>query len=91
MKCFRGALVAAVVALSGAPAVAQQLTPCVGDCQGTGMVVVIDILQMLDIALGLSPPSICPAGDADGDGRITVDEIVSAENNLLNGCPGGML
>ncbi len=28
----------------------------------------------------------CLAGDANGDGRITVDEIVLALNNALNGC-----
>ena len=27
------------------------------------------------------------AGDADGDGRITVDEILRAVRNALEGCP----
>jgi hypothetical protein len=29
----------------------------------------------------------CTAGDRDGSGTITVDEIVQAVNNALNGCP----
>jgi hypothetical protein len=38
------------------------------------------------IALGSAEVSGCKAGDRDGDGQITVDEILTAVNNALNGC-----
>ncbi len=41
---------------------------------------------MVDIALEEAPVSECPAGDANHDGKITIDEIILAENNALNGC-----
>ncbi|MFI5366419.1 MAG: hypothetical protein ACHQ4J_12435 [Candidatus Binatia bacterium] len=42
---------------------------------------------MVNIALGAAPPSDCLAGDANHDGRITVDEILAAVNNALSRCP----
>ena len=48
-----------------------------------------EILALVDIALGQADVSICIAGDASGDDLITVDEIIGAVNNALNGCPLG--
>ncbi|HEX7408844.1 MAG TPA: hypothetical protein VF515_14510 [Candidatus Binatia bacterium] len=42
---------------------------------------------MVNIALGNTPLLNCEAGDANHDGQITVDEILTAVNNALNGCP----
>jgi hypothetical protein len=42
---------------------------------------------MVNIALDETPLDACTAGDANGDGKITVDEIVLAVNNALEGCP----
>jgi hypothetical protein len=44
-------------------------------------VTVDEILSMLNIALGNTPVRACDAGDADHDGRITVDAILVAVNN----------
>jgi hypothetical protein len=41
---------------------------------------------MVNIALG-GPIEDCLAGDRDGDGHVTVDEIVAAVANALDGCP----
>jgi hypothetical protein len=41
---------------------------------------------MVNIALGTAPLSTCPVGDANGDKDITVNEIIAAVNNALNGC-----
>jgi hypothetical protein len=41
---------------------------------------------MVNIALGNSPISDCLRGDANRDGQVTVDEILTAVNNALNGC-----
>lgn len=44
---------------------------------------------MADIALGTADISSCTAGDADGDGRIAIDEIIASVNHALNECPIG--
>jgi hypothetical protein len=44
---------------------------------------------MVNVALGTAPVSACVAGDPNHDGAITIDEIVRAVNNALNGCGGG--
>jgi hypothetical protein len=49
-----------------------------------------EILTMVNIALGNASVSECEAGDANGDTQITVDEILTAVNNALEGCaPAG--
>ena len=47
-----------------------------------------EIIVLVNIALGSDLPSVCTAGDEDGNGEITVDEIIMAVNNALTGCPG---
>jgi Ca2+-binding EF-hand superfamily protein len=42
---------------------------------------------MIDIALGNMDISACTAGDADGDGAITIEELIRAVDNLLSECP----
>ena len=61
---------------------------CVGNCKGSGTVTVDDIITMVNIALGSADISACTAGDANSDHQITLDEILKAVNNALNGCPG---
>jgi hypothetical protein len=46
-----------------------------------------EILTIVNIALG-NTITACEAGDANHDGQITVDEILTAVNNALNGCGG---
>jgi len=42
---------------------------------------------MVNIALGSAPVQSCDPGDANGDGQVTVDEILSAVKNALSTCP----
>jgi hypothetical protein len=42
---------------------------------------------MVNIALGNGTVFRCEGGDGNRDGSITVDEILSAVTNALNGCP----
>jgi hypothetical protein len=42
----------------------------------------------VNIALGNATVSDCRAGDGNHDGQITIDEILAAVNNALNGCGG---
>jgi len=44
------------------------------------------MLTTVDIALGNADVATCRAGDVSDDGHITVDEILTAVNKLLNGC-----
>lgn len=60
--------------------------PCVGDCSGDRHVGIDAILIMVNIALGNAKVDICSVADANQDGQVTVDEIVTAVNNALNGC-----
>jgi len=41
---------------------------------------------MVNIALGSAPVSSCSPGDTNGDGEITVNEIIQAVNRALTGC-----
>ena len=52
------------------------------------MVTVNELLVMVNIALDNAAVSACEAGDKNQNGAITVDEILSAVNNALNGCLG---
>lgn len=78
----------AVLLLLAGPHLAAAAAPvCVGDCRGVSAVAVDDLLAMVAVALGEGDLSLCPAGDADGDGSITADELVTATTSALDGCP----
>jgi hypothetical protein len=74
-----------MILAASAPTLAS--TPCAGDCLGNGAVGAADIVRMVHIAVGNTDPSACMAGDADGDGDITAEEIDAAARNLFGGCP----
>ncbi len=59
---------------------------CAADCDGDDEVQVDELTRMISMALGVVQIRACPAGDANHDGRITVEEIVGAVNVALNGC-----
>jgi hypothetical protein len=46
---------------------------------------------MVNIAFGNVGVGTCAAGDTNADGRITIDEILAAVNNALNGCGSSAL
>jgi hypothetical protein len=66
---------------------------CAGDCDGSGSVDISELILLVKISLGDADISQCRAGDVTGptpgvpDGQITVDELIRAVNNALNGCP----
>lgn len=59
---------------------------CVGDCNGTGIVTVTQILTMVNIALGAEQVGACTAGDTNDDHKITIDEILTAVHSVTKGC-----
>jgi len=45
------------------------------------VVTVSELLTMVNIALDLAPVAGCGAGDTDGDGRITINELLVGVSN----------
>jgi hypothetical protein len=45
-----------------------------------------ELLTEVNISLGTQPLSACQAGDLNGDGQITIDELIRSENAALNCC-----
>jgi len=45
-----------------------------------------ELLTLVNLALGNGQLAVCPAGDANQDGEITINDILAAVNNALNGC-----
>jgi hypothetical protein len=75
------------------PILTPTITPppprCVGDCNNDGVVTVDEILMLVDFALQKASPSGCPVSNVDENQQITLDEILTAVYNALNGCPSG--
>lgn len=46
---------------------------------------------MVAISLGEIPVAACPVGDRDGDGSITIDEILAAIHAALNACAADLV
>ncbi|HSP96601.1 MAG TPA: hypothetical protein VL049_05080 [Candidatus Dormibacteraeota bacterium] len=61
---------------------------CVGACTQPDAVTVNDLLVVIRIAAGESPLSACPAADANGDQQVSLEEVLQAVNNAIDGCPG---
>ena len=60
---------------------------CVGDCNQSFYVSIDELVLCVQIALGERPLSACPAIDPTHQGHATINMLVAAVNNALNGCP----
>jgi hypothetical protein len=65
----------------------RAVAACPGDCNGSGAVDVSKLIRGVNIALGNTAASECPAFDVNGDGAVAVNELIAAVNAALNGCP----
>jgi hypothetical protein len=75
------------VLLHSAVAVAQ---PCAGDCPPANLQVAINELVLgVNIALGNASLPVCPSYDANANGAVDIDELITAVNHAQRGCPGG--
>ena len=45
-----------------------------------------ELIKGVNIALGTTSVDACPSFDADGDGAVTINELIAAVNRALNGC-----
>lgn len=68
------------------PSPTSEAPACVGDCNGDGLVTVDEIIVGVNIALGQANTTQCPSFDTDANAMVTVDELVRAIGNGLNGC-----
>jgi hypothetical protein len=73
---------------SGSGVFARSFRPCPGDCVPDGTVRVAELVQGVNIALDLLPLSACTPFDTDGDGLVSVGELVAAVGAALRGCSG---
>lgn len=58
---------------------------CTGDCGGMGAVDAADLRDGVRVALG-TELAICVEFDANGDQRVTIEELVRGVRNARNGC-----
>ena len=59
---------------------------CLGDCSGDGNVTVDELVTLASIELGDAPLSACPSGLLTSDMPVTVEVVVKAVSNAINGC-----
>ncbi len=67
----------------------EQVSLCVGDCNGDGNVTIDELLTLVNIALGSAILGQCRPADCDGNAQITVGCIGKAVNAALQGCVPG--
>jgi CubicO group peptidase (beta-lactamase class C family) len=63
----------------------EQVSACVGDCDGTGSVTIDEIITLVNIALGTAQAPACSHG-APSSADVNVALIIQAVNAALNGC-----
>lgn len=83
MRARSLALLGGLVVLTVAPSARAQT--CAGDCNGDGMVVINELIQGVNLALGTGGD--CDAFDSNDDGTVAINELIAAVGNALNGCP----
>ncbi len=60
---------------------------CSGDCDGSGGVVINELILIVNITLGQVPLGSCASADRDNSGNVAINEIIAAVNQALEGCP----
>jgi hypothetical protein len=72
---------------TGTPTATLAAAPiCQGDCNGDGQVTIDELLLIVNVALGDSPASGCPAAEASKQGGVSINEVLGAVNSSLNRC-----
>jgi hypothetical protein len=79
-------LVCTVASGLGHATAALGQTPCIGDCDRNGTVVVAEVLRGIRISLGGAATTSCAAFDPDATGSVSIDELIGAVHATMNGC-----
>lgn len=59
---------------------------CVGDCNLDGAVTVSELVVSINLSLKSSSLALCVESDGNGDGEVSIDELIRAIGSALNGC-----
>lgn len=59
---------------------------CLGDCGDDATVEVDELIRGVAAALGSMPVDTCASIDGNGNGRVSIAELVAAVRNALGGC-----
>jgi hypothetical protein len=59
---------------------------CAGDCFVDRQVTIAEVIRAVRIALGLLPFTACEGVDGDGDGSLSIDELLLVVLASLAGC-----
>lgn len=60
---------------------------CTGDCDGSGVVIISELIVGVNIALDSQPVANCRAFDVNSDGRVLINELIQGVANALSRCP----
>jgi hypothetical protein len=60
---------------------------CAGDCTDDEVVSVDELVRGIEIALGGGSIDDCPLVDGNGDGSVSISDLVAAVDSAVNGCP----
>lgn len=74
-----------ILLLAAPPVLAQ----CSGDCDGSGTVVVNELIACVGISLGFEPLASCTACDVSGDDQVAINELIGSVNVALGIAPCG--
>jgi hypothetical protein len=77
-------LVGVVAFLLASTGVAQAVCPC--DCDGDGEVRVDEITTGVGIALGRILIEQCPRSDPEGDGSVSITDLIGGVDAVIHGC-----
>jgi hypothetical protein len=70
---------------TGSPAATSTASRCVGDCSGTGVVSISNLILGVNIVLGNQPTGACPAFE-NPQGQVDIAQLIKGVNNALHGC-----
>lgn len=73
--------------IDGEATIIPPVDTCTGDCDQSGVVDVSELVMGINIALDNAALSQCIAYEKTQDGAVAIDELVTAVNNALTGCP----
>jgi hypothetical protein len=62
--------------------------PCVGDCNDDGRIVISELIRGVNIALRNTEVTNCPSFDRDGNGAVSIAELIASVTAALFGCQG---
>lgn len=71
--------------LATTPTRTPPVPACAGDCDGSGLVSIAELVAAVGIALG-GEPSACAAADGNSDGAIQINELIGAVRSVLTDC-----